>query len=95
MQTRQSYGTSRLMLAESRYSYGTSVNRRSAGTPPAFTGAPPGHYRRRSGLNRGVAVALPAKLRYTGALPGRFRLSPGLHRGITGDSRGFAGASPG
>ncbi|KAH3752625.1 hypothetical protein DPMN_187246 [Dreissena polymorpha] len=47
------------MPLESRYSYGILENRRSAGTPPAFTGAPPGHYRRRPGWNRGVAVALP------------------------------------
>ncbi|KAH3879746.1 hypothetical protein DPMN_003652 [Dreissena polymorpha] len=58
----QSYGNDPIAgvaPAESRYSYGTSVNRRSDGTPLAFTGAPPGHYRRRPGLNRGVAVALP------------------------------------
>ncbi|KAH3770873.1 hypothetical protein DPMN_172170 [Dreissena polymorpha] len=47
------------MPAVSRHSYGTSVNRCSVGTPPAFTGAPHGHYRRRPGLNRGFAVALP------------------------------------
>ncbi|KAH3817464.1 hypothetical protein DPMN_119000 [Dreissena polymorpha] len=47
------------MPTESRYSYGTSVNRRHSRTPPAFTGAPPWHYRRRPWLNRGVAVALP------------------------------------
>ncbi|KAH3697838.1 hypothetical protein DPMN_085348 [Dreissena polymorpha] len=47
------------MPAESRYSYGTSINRRSARTPPAFIWAPPGHYRRRPALNRGVSVALP------------------------------------
>ncbi|KAH3753454.1 hypothetical protein DPMN_002102 [Dreissena polymorpha] len=47
------------MPAESRYSYGTSVNRCSDGMPLAFTGAPHGHYRRRPDLNRGVAVALP------------------------------------
>ncbi|KAH3834991.1 hypothetical protein DPMN_108324 [Dreissena polymorpha] len=47
------------MPAKSQYSYGTSVNRRSAGTPPAFTGTPPGHYRRRPGFNRGIAVAQP------------------------------------
>ncbi|KAH3752851.1 hypothetical protein DPMN_187477 [Dreissena polymorpha] len=46
------------MLAESWCSYGTSVNRRSAETPPAFTVAPPGNYGRRPGLNRGVAIAL-------------------------------------
>ncbi|KAH3740651.1 hypothetical protein DPMN_047361 [Dreissena polymorpha] len=34
------------------------VNRRSAGTPPPFTGALPGHYRRLPGLNRGVVVSL-------------------------------------
>ncbi|KAH3790010.1 hypothetical protein DPMN_168204 [Dreissena polymorpha] len=48
------------MPEESRYSYGTSVNWRSARTPPAFTGAPWGHYRRQPGLNWGVAIALLA-----------------------------------
>ncbi|KAH3735699.1 hypothetical protein DPMN_042234 [Dreissena polymorpha] len=48
------------MPAESWYSYGKSVNRRSAGTPPEFTGAPSVTYQRRPGLKRGVAVALPA-----------------------------------
>ncbi|KAH3801512.1 hypothetical protein DPMN_155165 [Dreissena polymorpha] len=50
------------MPTKSRYSYGTSVNRRSARTPQAFTVAPPVHYRRRPGLNRGVAVALPGSI---------------------------------
>ncbi|KAH3897072.1 hypothetical protein DPMN_021256 [Dreissena polymorpha] len=46
------------MPAESRFSYGTWVNRRSEGTPPAFTIAPAWHYQRRPGLNWGIAVAL-------------------------------------
>ncbi|KAH3815225.1 hypothetical protein DPMN_143748 [Dreissena polymorpha] len=85
------------MPTESRYSYGTYVNRRSARTPPAFTGAPPVHFQRRPGLNRGIAVALAGSDAgiAPGALPGRYRLSPGLNRGITGDNRGSSGASPG
>ncbi|KAH3723468.1 hypothetical protein DPMN_049256 [Dreissena polymorpha] len=35
------------------------VNRRFAGTPPPFTGASPGHYRRLPELNRGEVVSLP------------------------------------
>ncbi|KAH3802792.1 hypothetical protein DPMN_156476 [Dreissena polymorpha] len=72
------------------------INRRSAGTPPAFSGAPPGYYRRRPGLNRGVACrrsyGIPGFCRDAAvALPGRCRLSPGLNRGITGDKRGLTG----
>ncbi|KAH3833458.1 hypothetical protein DPMN_106768 [Dreissena polymorpha] len=80
------------MPAESRYSYGTSVNWRSAGTPPAFTGAPPGHYRRRPGLNRCVAVALP------GSDAGIAPVSAGgvtVYRGSGGTLPAFTGAPPG
>ncbi|KAH3867277.1 hypothetical protein DPMN_030403 [Dreissena polymorpha] len=80
------------MPAESRYSYGTSVNRRSAGTPPAFNGAPPGHYRRRSRLNRCVAVAL------SGSDAGIAPVSAGevtVDRGSVGTLPAFTGAPPG
>ncbi|KAH3776432.1 hypothetical protein DPMN_177857 [Dreissena polymorpha] len=79
------------MPAESRYSYGTSVNRRSAGTPPAFTGAPPGHYRRLR-LNRGVTVAPPES--DAGIAP----VSAGgvtVDRGSAGTLSAFTGAPPG
>ncbi|KAH3860358.1 hypothetical protein DPMN_023256, partial [Dreissena polymorpha] len=53
---------------------GVTVDRDSAGSLPAFTGAQPGHYRRQPGLcrdaagfHRGSTRALPAT---TGALPG-------------------------
>ncbi|KAH3727799.1 hypothetical protein DPMN_053744 [Dreissena polymorpha] len=80
------------MPAESRYSYGTTLNRRSAGTPPAFTGAPPGHYRRRPGLNRRVSVALP------GSDAGIVPVSSGgvtVYRGSAGTLPAFTGAPPG
>ncbi|KAH3810045.1 hypothetical protein DPMN_138427 [Dreissena polymorpha] len=80
------------MPTEFRYSYGTSVNRRSAGTPSAFTGAPPGHYRRRSGLKRGVTVALP------GSDAGIAPVSAGgvtVYRGSAGTLPAFTGAPPG
>ncbi|KAH3691341.1 hypothetical protein DPMN_190897 [Dreissena polymorpha] len=80
------------MPAESRYIYGSSVNRRSSGTPSAFTGAPPGHYRRRPGLNRGVAVALP------GSDDGIVPVSAGgvtVYRGSAGTLPAFTGAQPG
>ncbi|KAH3892814.1 hypothetical protein DPMN_016944 [Dreissena polymorpha] len=87
------------MPAESRHSYGTSVNRRSAGTPPAFTGVPPGHYRRRPGLNRGVAVALPGS--DAGIAPVSaggvtvYRGFAGFHRGSTWAFPATTGARPG
>ncbi|KAH3775833.1 hypothetical protein DPMN_177240 [Dreissena polymorpha] len=74
-----------------RYSYGTSVNWRSGGTPPAFTGAPPGHYQRRLGLNWGVAVALPGS--YAGIAP----VTAGgvtVYRGSAGTLPAFTGAPP-
>ena len=77
------------MTAESQYSYGPSVNRRYAGTPLAFTGAPSGHYRRRPGLNRGVAVALP------GSDAGIAPVSAGgvtVYRGSVGTLPSFTGA---
>ncbi|KAH3857035.1 hypothetical protein DPMN_099632 [Dreissena polymorpha] len=94
------------MPAESLYIYGTSVNRRSAGTPSAFIGAPPGHYRRRPGLNRGVAVALPASDAgiapvsaggvtvyrcSAGTLPAFAGAPLGLYRRQPGLCRGFTG----
>ncbi|KAH3791385.1 hypothetical protein DPMN_144870 [Dreissena polymorpha] len=72
------------MPAECRYSYGTSVNRCTAGMPPEFTGAPPGHNRRQPRLSRGVAVALP------GSDAGIAPVSAG---GVTVD-RGSAGTLP-
>ncbi|KAH3775466.1 hypothetical protein DPMN_176868 [Dreissena polymorpha] len=80
------------MPTESRYSYVTSVNRRSAGRPPAFISAPPGHNRRRPGSNRGVAVALPAS--DAGIAP----VSAGgvtVYRGSAGTLPTFTGAPSG
>ncbi|KAH3822833.1 hypothetical protein DPMN_124625 [Dreissena polymorpha] len=57
------------------------VNRRSAGTPPPFTGVKPGRNR----ISAGVC-------RYC---PGECRRSYGLHRGVTGENRCSAGASSG
>ncbi|KAH3787520.1 hypothetical protein DPMN_165644 [Dreissena polymorpha] len=79
------------MPKESRYTYGKSVNRCSAVTPPPFIGAPPGHYRRQ-GLNRGVAVALP------GSDAGIALVSAGgvtLYRGSAETLPAFTGAPPG
>ncbi|KAH3776258.1 hypothetical protein DPMN_177678 [Dreissena polymorpha] len=74
------------MPTESRYSYGSSENRRYAGTPPT------GHYRRRPRLNQGIAVALPWS--DAGIAP----VSAGgvtLDRGYTGTLPAFTGAPPG
>ncbi|KAH3793798.1 hypothetical protein DPMN_147320 [Dreissena polymorpha] len=60
--------------------------------PLAFTGAPPGHYRRRPRLSRGVAVALP------GSDAGIAPVSTGgvtVDRGSAGTVSAFTGASPG
>ncbi|KAH3850981.1 hypothetical protein DPMN_093457 [Dreissena polymorpha] len=60
--------------------------------PPAFTGALPGHYRRRPGLNRCVAVALP------GSDAGIAPVSAGgvtVYRGSTGTLPAFTLAPPG
>ncbi|KAH3836078.1 hypothetical protein DPMN_109447 [Dreissena polymorpha] len=66
------------MPTESRYSYGASVNRRSAGTPPAFTGAPSGHYRRRPGLPAFTGAPSPGlHLGITGDNRGSAGASPG------------------
>ncbi|KAH3734438.1 hypothetical protein DPMN_040878 [Dreissena polymorpha] len=80
------------MPAESQYSYSTSVNLGSAGTPPVFTRAPLGHYLRRPGLNRGVAVALLVS--DAGIAP----VSAGgimVYRGSAGTLLAFTGAHPG
>ncbi|KAH3782807.1 hypothetical protein DPMN_160727 [Dreissena polymorpha] len=80
------------MPVESRYSYGTSVNRRSAGTQSEFTRAPPEHYRRRQRLNQGVALALP------GFDAGIAPVSAGgvtVYRGSAGKLPAFTGAPPG
>ncbi|KAH3719765.1 hypothetical protein DPMN_062637 [Dreissena polymorpha] len=57
--------------------------------PLAFTGAPPGHYWRRQGCNRGVAVALP------GSDAGLDTVSAGgvtVYRGSAGTLPAFTGA---
>ncbi|KAH3786891.1 hypothetical protein DPMN_165006 [Dreissena polymorpha] len=60
-------------------------------TPEEFTRDPPGHYRRRPGLNRGVAVALP----------GSECIAPVAAGGVTeyrdsvGTLPAFTGAPPG
>ncbi|KAH3856197.1 hypothetical protein DPMN_098780 [Dreissena polymorpha] len=58
-----------------------TVYRGSAGTLPAFTGAQPGHYRRKPGLCRDAADFHRCS---TGALPG-------LCRGLTGINRNQSG----
>ncbi|KAH3703251.1 hypothetical protein DPMN_078282 [Dreissena polymorpha] len=98
------------MPAESRYSYGTSVNnglcldatgihRGYAWALLATTAIKPRRCRSSAGVccrySPGDAGGVTVDRGSAGTLPGRCRLSPGLHLGITGDNRGSARASPG
>ncbi|KAH3808561.1 hypothetical protein DPMN_136918 [Dreissena polymorpha] len=71
------------MPAESRFS---QVHWKTGALPGRHRhiGAPPGHFRRRPRLNRGVAVALPGSVA---------RIAPVSLGGVTVD-RGFAGTLP-
>ncbi|KAH3808954.1 hypothetical protein DPMN_137316 [Dreissena polymorpha] len=59
--------------------------------PPAFTGAPPGHYRRRPGRNRGVVVALPGS---DAGIDTVSSCGVTVYRGSAGTLPAFTGALP-